>query len=158
MRRLSFDQSTSCTGYAVFEDENLIDYGKIKIQSSYDYIYKLKTMLSEIESLINQYKPNKIIFENIQNQASKNIDTFKKLSGLFYGVMLLCEKYNIDYQTYYSSEWRKAHHFPGKLKRKELKEKSKALIKELYNIDVVDDISDSVLLGLCDVKLNKSAF
>lgn len=158
MKRLSIDQSTKCSGWAIFDNDKLIKYDKIQIKDNYEYIYNLQIMLKSIEEIIIKEKPDKIIFENIQNQVSKNIDTFKKLSGLYYGVMLLCEKYCINYETYYSSEWRKVHHFPGKLKRKELKEKSKALIKELYNIEANSDISDAILIGLCDIKLNKSAF
>lgn len=158
MKRLSIDQSTKCSGWAIFNNDELIKFDKIKIKDNYEYIYNLQIMLKSIEEIIVNEKPQKIIFENIQNQASKNVDTFKKLSGLYYGVMLLCEKYNIDYETYYSSEWRKNVGFKGKMKRTELKQKSKALIKEKYGVDVIDDISDAILIGLSDIKANKSAF
>lgn len=158
MKLLSLDQSTKCTGYCVFEDDKLLKFDKIKTGNAFEFIYNLQDMLNAIEQLIIQEKPDKIVFENIQNQASKNVETFKKLSGLFYGVMLLCEKHNIPYKTYYSSEWRKIVGFKGKMNRTELKQKSKAMIKEKYDVDVIDDISDSILIALAFIESTKSAF
>lgn len=157
MKILSIDQSTTCTGYALFENNELIFYDKIKPGGS-DFVIKLMNILSSLEKIIQKERPDKIVFENIQNQASKNIETFKKLSGLFYCLTLLCEKYQIDYNTYYASEWRKIIGFKGRMTRSELKQKSKALIKDKYGVDVIDDISDAILIGLADIERNKCAF
>ena len=157
MKILSIDQSTTCTGYALFENNELISCNKIKPDGS-DFIIKLINVLSSLENIIQKEKPDKIVFENIQNQASKNIETFKKLSGLFYCLTLLCEKYQIDYDTYYASEWRKIIGFKGRMARSELKQKSKALIKDKYGFEANSDICEAILIGLADIKVNKCAF
>ena len=87
MRIVSLDQSTRCSGYAVFEDGQYIESGVIDMNKS-----KLETdkrsfeMAKEIWKIIKKYKPQEIILEDVQQQTNpKVIVTLARLSGMIIG-------------------------------------------------------------------------
>lgn len=62
---LSLDMSTTCTGWAVFKDENLEDYGKIIPNKDKEWQLRLQETAAEIKSIIIKYQPYKIIAEDV---------------------------------------------------------------------------------------------
>ena len=54
---LSLDCSTSCIGFSVFEDDNLIDYGKlIPTTDNLEWRDRIRDFIPQINSLIDKYK------------------------------------------------------------------------------------------------------
>ena len=64
MRIISLDASTSCTGYAVFDGDNLIAHGKIKPHGD-DWRDRIMDETMALADLFRQYKPNVIICEDV---------------------------------------------------------------------------------------------
>ena len=62
MKILSLDLSTKSSGWAVFENDNLIDYGCIT-SSSTDLIKRIQIMTNGIKEILEKYEINKIIAE-----------------------------------------------------------------------------------------------
>ena len=62
---ISLDESTVSTGYAIFKNKELIDYGVIT-QKSKNVLERVNNIMNEIDNLIQKYKPNDMVIENIQ--------------------------------------------------------------------------------------------
>lgn len=61
---LALDQSSNITGYAIFENENLITYGKFNTGDK-PLPERLVLIRTAIENLIKQYNVTKVIYEDI---------------------------------------------------------------------------------------------
>lgn len=97
-RLLALDQSSRCTGWAIFINDQLEDYGTLTLANN-DIGERLLTLKQEITKLIRKHNINEIAFEDIQMQASigNNVSTFKALAEVFGIVQLICTELQIDY-------------------------------------------------------------
>lgn len=97
-RLLALDQSSRCSGWAIFINNKLKDYGIIELTTD-DIGQRLVTLKEQIINLINKNNINEIAFEDIQLQSSiqNNVHTFKVLAEVFGIVHALCTELKIDY-------------------------------------------------------------
>lgn len=146
MHLLSLDQANH-TGYAIFYDKKLIDYGVIDISKHKAYLYKKLVLSQEIIDLIEKYKINYIVFE--ETYMTPNIDTYKKLNELQIAIKDICEIIGMPYKILNSNHWVSCFIAPEKLpkKREDKKEIVKRKVKEIFNIDVDSDIADAIGMG-----------
>ena len=77
-RTLAFDQSSKVTGYAVYDNQNLVTFGHFSIPANKIIQERLETFIYKIDVLIQKYHPEKVYFEGIQYQS--NAETYKKLA------------------------------------------------------------------------------
>ena len=145
---LAFDQSTAKTGWAFFDGENLVKYGvvdKVKIKNTPD---RIRAMYLGIISIIDQCKPDKVIVEAVQQQASPATSMMlSQLQGMVIGYLY---EHNINVDSPLPTQWRKKLGFQqGKgIKRSDLKKQSLIYIKDIYGIDTEsDDIADAICIG-----------
>lgn len=165
---LAVDQSTSVTGYAVFEGEQLIEHGKVKFEGEpIERMIEVKNwLLEKVEELKQKYSNNilKVILEDIQYQPYyektnyanqgmlQNAMTFKTLAQLQGILIAALVENNIDYQLYYSSSWKSTFGIKGK-DRTEQKRNTQEYIKKTFNKDkITQDECDAILLGLHGIK------
>ena len=168
---ISIDGSTTNTGIAVFDynTKELIDYTCIKPDNPYEINknmnkqekaeikkknmdYRIIDIIKGINNYLKEYKPKMIVIED--TYMGKDGYAYKKLCHI-QGLVL---NYSIEHKRcsicfYSPTTWRKAVGIPNsenkvKLKRKELKSRAIGLVKQIYNIDVGDDIADSICIGL----------
>lgn len=63
---LSLDCSTTCIGWAVFEGDDLIEYGKLEpTVAKLDWKSRIENLLPQVDELIDKYKPTKIYQEQV---------------------------------------------------------------------------------------------
>lgn len=176
---LSLDASTTCIGWAVFDEEKLIKYGRLEpTEKGLDYIDRVYNLLPQLEQLILKYKPTNIYQEDVPNIVKKgnsihyigNSGSVTALITLAYaqGVYSTIErKYcnNIEYIEV--ADWRKAVGInSGKDQRRDAKKiKSIEKANELFNLNLpidytkggnykpcgIDDISDAILIGCSQI-------
>ena len=147
MNLLSLDTSTKKTGWALFQDGKYKKSGVIAFDDK-DTMTRLMNMHYEIEILIEHRHIDMVVIET--TSAPRNAQTQRHLTMLLGMVYAICCDKCIEFVMLRPSEWRKmANIKKEKLGRKrvELKQWSKDLVKELYNIDVKDDESDAILIG-----------
>jgi Holliday junction resolvasome RuvABC endonuclease subunit len=86
------------TGYAGFDNGELIDYGTIEIGKRSD-IYEniLHSARSKLLGLINKVNADLVVIEDIQQQ-NQNVSTYKKLAMLM-GVLLPSKKSEWEVQV-----------------------------------------------------------
>lgn len=87
---LGLDMSTQKTGYAIFQDKQLIDYGCFELLSSdeKDWRKRITYMANEIGGLMKQYKIDKIYIEDVPPiiNNSQTVKTLGALQGIILGV------------------------------------------------------------------------
>ena len=145
---ISLDQSISKTGISVFEfNEGDDDYKLIAYElfvskgTTEEKIFQVATKLRD---LIEEFKPTKILLEDIQLQV--NVKTYKSLSQLQGILFFICYAEHIKCEIVKPTVWRKELEIKGK-KRNELKEKAKEFVFNKYGLTVNDDIAESICIG-----------
>ena len=160
MRTLAIDASSKSSGIAIFEDEKLSYYECIKASQT-DSLKRIKKMAKRIEEIYKEYKPTDIIMQQVLPEDVKhNQNVYKILIYLQAAVVLCLHQYQVKVNFYAASHWRKVCGIKlgPSMKRQSLKEASQQLVKSIYKIDVNDDISDAICLGIAYVVQHKSAF
>lgn len=160
MKTLAIDASSKSSGIAIFEEGKLIHYECIT-KTSADSLKRIKEMAKRIRQVYDQFQPTNIIMQDILPQDVKhNQNVYKVLIYLQAAVVLSLHQTGAVVQFTTASHWRSICGIktgPG-IKRDSLKLASKHLVKNIYNIDVNDDISDAICIGMAYVIQHRSAF
>ncbi len=151
MRVLAIDASTKSTGWAVFNDDKLEEYGCIT-SSSTDLVKRIYKMTDELKEIIQNNDIEKIVMEEVRpEQGLQNIKTHKALMYLQAAITFLTHDYfpKIEIKYVYPSEWRRVCGIKtgSGVRRESLKPKDIAFVKKEYSIDVNDDIADAIGIG-----------
>lgn len=144
---IALDESTTCTGYAVFNDSELIKHGLFALRSK-DVLERVSYIMEEIEKLIKTYKPDNMVIEDVQ--ITMNAATAKSLLGLQFMIEVYAHRNNISCETYRTTKWRKILGLSNSraLDRKAKKQETIDYVKDKYGIDVLkDDESDAIAIG-----------
>ena len=146
---MSFDTSTTKTGWSIFidgkyNDCGLIDLSDMKKSTAEE---RVPIMIHEIENAIIDYSPDIVIVENMV--VSRNVSAQRFLTMLLGMVWYICMEKDIEFQTVRPTEWRSWVSSEKKgNKREELKEWSINKVQELFDlIPESDDVSDAILIG-----------
>lgn len=151
---LALDQSTRASGWSIFIDNKLKDYGSWSIEKNLSLEKRLLLIINNIQDIINKYNPNIIYIENIQLQKDESynigVDTFQKLAQLQGAIILLCSYNNIEYHLVYPSEWRKSCNFlkGNDKKRQSQKKIAQEYVRQQYNVDCTEDEADAICIGI----------
>lgn len=153
MKILAFDQSTKITGWALYDDGVLSNYGKIDLHTIHDSQERSIVMGKEIIRLVKNARPDLIVAEEVslQNPNVKTVVELSRVQGLILSAAILC---GLPFPVFYSpSEWRKEVGIQtGRgVKRQELKNAAIKLVAQTQSIQVSDDIADAILIGQCAV-------
>lgn len=151
---LSFDQASKTTGWACFQDNKLLIYGKFTLDDD-DVGIRLTKFRTKVQKLINQYRPDEVVFEDIQEQ--NNIQTFKVLAQV-YGVMSeLLTSIKMPHSTLLATQWKSALDVKGKA-RAEQKRNAQQYVMNTYNIKATQDESDAICIGAAYLGSRKCAW
>lgn len=147
---LGLDLSSKSSGYSVFNDGKLIDYGCIT-SGSQNLYKRIDVMVAGIKTILDKYQINHVYIEDvIMSDVMNNHQVFKALTYLQGFILHLLDEYNLDHTFYTASEWRAACgiHTGRGIKRESLKPKDIVFVKEKFGIDVNDDVADAICIGL----------
>lgn len=146
---LSLDTSTKVTGYAVYNDGELVRYSSIDKSEIKDGDVRLRLMISELITLVEREAPDAVVVE--ETVVTRNPQTQRILSMILGVVLGVCVSYNFNYCALRPTQWRKAVRGDDEKlprKRDELKKWSINKVDELFGIqDIGDDVSDAILIG-----------
>lgn len=150
MKILSLDLSSKSSGYAIFEDKQLIDYGCITAGSA-NLFRRIEKMTQELELILQEYPDIKHVYiEDVYPEdVHHNIQIYKALTYLQGEVLHLLDKYNLNNTFFTASEWRaKCGIRTGRgVKRESLKPKDIAFVRNQFNLQVNDDVADAICIG-----------
>jgi Holliday junction resolvasome RuvABC endonuclease subunit len=141
-RILALDNATEQMGLSIYDDGKLVYYDLLTFKGHFDdRITKISKIVNEI--MIKNWEPDYITFEDIQYQ--NNYQTYKKLAMLLGCLIVAAKSNNIGYEIVPPAQWRSYFQIVGK--RDEIKRKAVKLVNEMFNINVIDDIAEAILIG-----------
>jgi Holliday junction resolvasome RuvABC endonuclease subunit len=162
MNILSIDASTKSTGWSVFADKELVDYGCITASST-DLIKRIHKMVDELQIIIQKYNVQKIILEEVRPESgdigSQNIKTHRALMWLQGALAIMAHDIcgDPEFIYLYPSEWRKVCGIKtgSGVRRDVLKLRDIEFVKNKFNINVNDDIADAICIGFAHLNPDK---
>ena len=151
MQIMALDASTKSSGWAIFKETSLQDYGCITASST-DLVKRITKIITELKQILDKYDIDKIILEEVRpEQGLQNLKTHKALMYLQAAIVFLVHEHfkKIEIEYVYPSEWRsKCGIKTGRgLRRETVKVEDIAFVKNNYNITVNDDIADAIGIG-----------
>lgn len=155
MKILALDQSTRITGWAVFADGALQEYGKFDAENAGADIGKRLTYIREkVKVLIDKYDIQKILIEEIQlqNTVGNNVVTYKKLAYVQAILIQMFDELRLPYEIIASSSWKSTLSIKGRA-RAEQKKNAQIYVNTIYGIKATQDECDAICIGTHYTKL-----
>lgn len=143
MNVLALDQSTVCTGFAIFINHNLEKSGIFK--PSEELFKRIHQTKEYIRKLIKNNNIDYVFIEDIQYQ--KNQKTYKILANLQGVIINLLVELNIQFEIIPPSVWKSWNGIKGR-KRAEQKKNTQEKCKEIYGREAMEDEADAICIGL----------
>ena len=160
MRLLALDQASRTTGYAIFEDDQLVKSGTFTLRSD-DIGERLVAYRKHIEQLIVENDIEEVAFEDIQMQRQQNnVKTFKVLAEIFGVTQEFLVENGHSYHIVSSNTWKSKLQIKGRT-RVEQKRNAQIYVLENFDKKVSQDESDAICIGasiVLDNKKNKADF
>lgn len=159
-RILALDQATVISGWAIYDDKELIKYGIISPNESFTKTTRISIVRQWLINIIDSAKPDLILFEDIQLQDfnksfspyqkkqydSIGVTTFKALAELLGVLENVAYENNIPYKIIHSATWRADVGVSGR-SRSDKKKNAQLLVKKWYDIKVSEDEADAICIG-----------
>lgn len=146
-RILALDDSTTITGWAVFDNEKLIGYGKFQSEKR-NPTERISEMKQWMLSMIAKWKPDMVAIEDIQQQ--ENVQIFKVLAHLQGVLVNALFEGKHEFDIIHVATWRAHCEVKGRT-RADLKKDAQLKIKNWYDVSVTQDEADAICLGRCAV-------
>lgn len=163
-RIMSIDQSSRVTGWAIYDNERLTEWGHFSIPANKTIGQRLKSFHQHLIELLDFYNVEQLYFEGIQLQNG-NAETYKKLAMIQGMVFFTCDIKQVPCTELMPSHWRKIigekHNWKFGRSRAEQKQKAAEFVKKQFNVCPTEDECDAICLGLAGIyeeKSHKSAF
>ena len=150
---LALDLSTKSSGFSVFENNKLIEYGCWTAGSSNLY-KRIDKMIEELDKILNKYQFNHIYIEDVYPEdVHNNQNVFNALKYLQGFVLHKLDQYELKSTFFTPSEWRcKCGISTGRgVKRESLKPRDIAFVKNQFGLTVNDDIADAICIGFAAI-------
>ena len=146
-RILALDQASRNSGWAIFIDGELKDYGVLNTHETElgDRLVKIRNFIIE---KIQEWNIDLIAFEDIQLQTSvgNNVKTFKTLANVYGVILETLNELKKDHIIVASGTWKSALNIKGKT-RPEQKANAAKYVAEHYNIKPSQDAVDAICIG-----------
>ena len=144
-RILVLDQATHISGYAIYNNKNLIDYGSFEAVGETDTERSLQVK-QWLLSLIDQFQIDFIGLEGIQYQTAAGVTTFEVLARLQGVLMVTCLEEKIPFKVVHTQTWRLHCGVKGKT-RVDKKRSMQLLVKKWFDIEPTEDECDAIGIG-----------
>ena len=151
-RVLGIDQATQASGYSVFEDGILIDYGLFEV-SGKDLAGRINKMRVWLINLLELVEPDYVFLEGVQFQNDIPVyEALCKNLGVFENLLYAKE---ISYEIVPVGTWRSHANLKGSA-RIELKANARKLVRDKYGQVCGEDEADAILIGAYGVAKRSS--
>lgn len=157
MYSLCLDQALQTTGWALYDNESLIDFGHFTIPPTGTIPNRLGGLWKKLEELDKSFSIDYVFYEDIQSQ--QNIETFKKLAYVQATVILWCYFKDKKCTALAPSHWRSVLKEKYKISfgrsRAEQKVAAQSFVKEHFRCTATEDECDAICLGLAGLQEKK---
>lgn len=144
---LALDQASRITGYAIFDGDKLIDYGKITANDN-DIGQRLVFIRNEVNNLIDYHDIDEIVLEDIQlqNNVVNNVQTFKTLAEVFGVLYELAVEKKLKTSAVLASSWKSTLGIKGRDRAAQKRAAQEYVIKT-FNVKPTQDECDAICIG-----------
>lgn len=164
---IGLDLATKKTGCCVIDNEKLIYYDCIRCGHEKDSYYKrIKDIGNQLDAVIKKFKPDKIFIEDAPIMKNSSASMLCVMQGY---ILCIIDKYNIPYELYQPSSWRKTIGIEDKNGNKKLKGDEPKIetiryINDRFGLNLIykkdsvksqDDIADSIGIACCGIAREK---
>ena len=151
-RILALDAATKITGYAVYDNDELVYYGVYKVNDTIETTERINQIKYWLEAVLKEWKPDYVGVENIQLQTlgthgAYQVETYRVLANLQGVLMDTLFENNIPHTLVYSSEWRKYCGVSDGNGRENKKKQAQDKVALWYNKKCTQDEADAICLG-----------
>lgn len=162
-RILALDAATIVSGYAVYDNTTLVNYGTFKAEKSMNTEARIDSVKKWLTAVIKEWEIDYVGLENIQLQTygsgnnTPQVELYRALANL-QGVLLntLFEA-SIDHGLVYSTVWRKFCNVGEGTGRENKKRQAQEKVKLWYGRDCTQDEADAICIGKYFSQILKSA-
>ena len=162
-RTMAIDQSSRTTGWAIYDNKNLVTFGHFSVPANKTIGQRLEAFYTRLKNLIETYNIEELFFEGIQYQ--NNAETYKKLA-MIQGIVFYCSQIlKIPCTELTPSHWRSIIKTKHKINfgktRIEQKQQAQKFVQEYFKESPTEDECDAICLGLAGLyekDQRKSAF
>lgn len=154
MKILALDQAARVSGYAIFEDGALIEYGKLDAtQHSDDLGKRLNWLRRRVRRIIKDNNIDKLILEDIymDGQRVNNVATFKALAEVFGVLYELAIDLEIPVDAVLAGTWKSTLGIKGTT-RPEQKRNAQKYVEQIYGVHPTQDECDAICIGAHSVR------
>ena len=158
MKIMGLDCSSTSSGWCVFDGEQLIDYGCIKVKGEWND--RIIAQVPEFIKVIEKYKPDKFIMEDVPLKKNGGMKTLVILGAVHGMILTIASSFNIPIEFVSPTGWRsKAGLFDGTTegkKRAVLKQKAVERVNKEFELELKwkgpssiyseDDIAEAILI------------
>lgn len=152
-RVIAIDDATNISGWSIYDNKELIAYGKVELTQK-DTVERISKMRQWLINMIDNWKPDKIAIEDIQLQkfAGKNghtetaVTTYKVLAQLQGVLLVTCFEKNIPCAVIHTATWR-AHCKITAKSRTDQKRAAQLFVQNKFEKNVTQDEADAICIG-----------
>lgn len=157
---LALDQSSTTTGYAIFQDEKPVVISHFTAKGEIGE--RLEQIRNNIIKLVDEYNIDEVVFEDIQLQdiggsREAGIKTFKILAEVFGVVHELVNELDVDYTIVPPIVWKATFKIAGKGRKVE-KRLAQQFVLSTYGMNCTEDEADATCIGAHVIKKKQSEF
>lgn len=167
MVTMGIDASTNKTGWSIFKDNKLIDYGVIEPTNPKDeWKNRIRTIMPQLANIIDKYNPNIAYVEDVPLMLNGGRKTLVILGAVQGSIIGLFSSRYIPVEFIPVSTWRSALNlFTGKkedTKREHMKQSSIEYANKIFEINLKwvspnskkneDDIADAINVCWSQIK------
>lgn len=162
---IGIDASTTCTGYSVFENNQLIDYGCIRPEGA-NWRERLVNEGPALKALFEKYSPSQIYMENVPLMG-RQMETLVILGAVQGFILGLATSLHIPIDFILPSSWRsKMGLYDGTksgMKKDAMKEAAVKRTNQMFGLSLnwvkpkskknEDDVAEAILIAYSQIKL-----
>ena len=157
-RVLALDAATNITGYAIYDDGELVSYGTHKAEGETEE--RINEMKKWLIAAVDEWEPDFVGIENVQLQTyghnQAQVKTFQTLANLQGVIIDTLFEQCIDHDLAYSTEWRKYCNVGEGTGRENKKKQAQDKVKLWYGQLCTQDEADAICIGKYFVHLLKN--
>lgn len=147
MKILCLDQSTRVVGYSLWEDKKLVDYGHLTYKEK-DMLKRMEQICRDVTKMIVAESPVLVVIEGTQNQMNNKVfGELSQLQGVLFSIFF---NIGVKFEVVHPKTWKSFCGVKG-AKRKEQKENTRIIVKEMFGIEATEDEADAIGIGICVV-------
>jgi len=144
---IGLDQSSHVVGYAIMNENELLEYGVYKVPNHKEVMSRVAFIINFLNELITKYYKQDELYIGLEDtqESRQNVNTFQLLTKVLGAIEYWIYDNGYEYKVCNVSSWRGQAGVKGK-RREDKKNSAIAIVEQKYNIKVPEDAAEAILI------------